>query len=508
MDEHLERMRMRTLLLDPKTLLPIALLIAGAVIGMSSILAWVVTAWWSFFGVGVYSHGYLVLGLALWIGWTQWQRDPPSHLGPWWWGLIPLAVLITGMATMELIYINTSRALLLPLLFVAATSLVFGLGAARRVLMPAGFVYFGLLPFWMLDPLLQALATRAVSILMNFGDVPFFIEGFYIHIPAGTFEIASACSGLSFLMSAVTLATFYSAMYLRRWPYRVTLVVAAAAAALVSNWIRVWTLILIGEHTALEHWLIDDHYFYGWVLFIIALVPILFLARQLEIRELEQAKSSDPASPSAVARPEMANLGPLMLAALAGALLLTLPSLLATEPASVADQPPLDLPDLAHVGAEPAGDPAWQPDFRDARQGHGAYVFAGGTVEVFVAFYAKQDADHHLFLPRNNLLGDRRRRAPDARRTLTLEGDTFEVNEFIDTTGRSEQLIWGWYEVAGRIVNTRLGAKIAEVAAMPSGRNDGMVIAVATDCDTGCDQARERLEAFLQAAGSELRKVP
>ena len=500
---------MRSLLLQPRVLLALALLIAGAVIGMFPILAWVATAWWSFFGVGVYSHGYLVLGLALWIGWTQWQRDPPAQLGPWWWGLLPLAVLVTGMAAMELIYINTSRALLLPPIIVAATALVFGPGAAGRVLMPAGFVYFGLLPFWLLDPMLQALATRAVSVLMNFGDVPFFIEGFYIHIPAGIFQIASACSGLSFLLSAVTLATFYSAMYLRRWSHRLLLIGAATMAALVSNWIRIWTLILIGEYTALEHWVIDDHYLYGWVLFVIALAPVLYLARHLEDRELTQPDNGDKARAATQRQPEMAAVQTLLLAALAGALLLTLPRFLASDPAPVVAQPPFDLPDLTHLGAEPAGDPAWQPSFRNAREGHAAYRFAGGTVEVFLAFYAQQDREQHLFVGRNNLLGERqRRRPPDARRAVDLEGEIISVNEFIASTAGQERIIWGWYEVAGRPVTTRLGTKLAEVAALPSGRNDGLAIAVATVCTADCDSARERLEAFLEAAGGTLRAVP
>ncbi|MFU8878531.1 MAG: exosortase, partial [Wenzhouxiangellaceae bacterium] len=251
-------MHMRSLPIDPKPLIAITLLVAGAVVGMSSILAWVGSVWYSFFGQGVYSHGYLVLGLSIWMGWTFWRRNPPQRIAPAWSALGPLVLLVLAMAAMELLYIGATRATLLPLLFLASTALVFGYGAARVLLLPALFMYSALLPFWMFNPVLQDLATGVVGLLMTLVDVPFLIEGNFVHIPAGTFEIASGCSGLSFLVSGTILAVYFSAMYLRSWPNRIALVVAAAGAAFFANWMRIWTLILIGDATELQHWLIED----------------------------------------------------------------------------------------------------------------------------------------------------------------------------------------------------------------------------------------------------------
>src|SRR5690606_39451568 len=49
---------------------------------------------------------------------------------------------------------------------------------------------------------------------------------------------------------------------------RVMLLIAAGGISIVSNWIRVYSLILIGHYTRMQHYLIvEEHYYYGWAIF-------------------------------------------------------------------------------------------------------------------------------------------------------------------------------------------------------------------------------------------------
>ncbi|NGP53715.1 exosortase C-terminal domain/associated protein EpsI [Thioalkalivibrio sp. XN8] len=489
-------------------LIATALLAAGAIIGMPSILSWVAGSWYSFFGVSAYSHGYLVLGLAAWIGWTHWRRDPPERIGPAWSALVPLALLVVAMVAMELIYINSSRALLLPPMFVAATALVFGWPAAKRVVMPAGFVYLGLLPFWVLQPALQALATRMVNLLMSFGNVPVHIEEFFIHIPAGTFEVVSSCSGLSTLLSALTLALFYDAMYLRRWRHRLILLGAAIAAALVSNWVRIWTLVLIGQYLGLDYWLIGDHYAYGMVLFLIFLVPVGLLAARLEDREQEE--DEEPSSGRTMPAPRVrARTGPMLAAALAGALLLAAPRLFATDGRVTYEVEPLPLPEVTMGNAVRVGDlSSWQPRFRNARVGSAVYQADGGRVEAYRAAYPQQDREHHLFQDRRSLHGRDWWELEHRQREVQVGVERITVNEFVGRLSGRERITLAWYEVAGQPVTSRLAAKLAEARALGSGRTDGVLVAVSKECEPGCDEARAVLERFLENSGASLRWQP
>lgn len=480
-----------------------ATVIAGAAFGMPSVFAWVHGAWWSFAGVGVYSHGYLVLGVAIWIGWKHWRTAPPPRLAPAWWGIVPLALLVLAMVGLELIYVGSSRALLLPPMFLASVLFVFGPIACRRLAVATLFVYFALLPWWMLDPALQALATAVVKVLMRFTEVPFYIEGFYIHVPAGTFEIAGACSGLSFLLSAVTLAVFYGIAFLRRWHHRAAILAAAITAAMVSNWIRIWTLILIGQQTELEHWLIEDHYFYGWVLFLIGLAPVLYLGRKLEDREAatDSAQTGAEATPH---RPALAQVAPgCILASAAAALLLTVPRLFSTEVLATEATYPIELPSRLAVSAiriDTATD--WQPHFHNASQGHAVYELNGTRVTLFKAEYAQQNREAHLFHPRNELFSADWVELERSIKNVDLGESSRGLIDVHGQLERDQFIVWYWYEVAGQITTTRQGAKLAELLALPRGRSDGRVIALAARCEGDCAETRTALRRLLPTVDS------
>jgi EpsI family protein len=483
------------------SLLAIGLLFAGAVAGLSSVFAWVHGAWWSFAGVGPYSHGYLTLALAIWIGWKRWREDPPRTLGPAWWGIVPLSLFVAAMAVMELLYINSSRALLLPPLFLSSVLLVFGWEACRRLLSAALLLYFALLPFWVLEPALQAMATGVMSFLMSFTGIPVHIQGFFIEIPAGTFEIASACSGLSFLMSAITFAAFYGIAFFKSWWHRGVLMVAAIVAAMVSNWIRIWTLILIGQYTGLQHWLIDDHYVYGWVLFGIGLVPVLFLARKLDAREHRAVlKDADERTrgrghPSRAALP-----GSALAAGTVGAMLLAIPRFFAAEALPAGENGAMTLPDSLAGGARRIdAQTSWRPYFHDTRQALGVYEFEGRRVEAFVAFYEVQGRTRHLFHGANRPFGGGWQESSREAVRVSVNSEAVEVNQVIGELIGEKRVIWYWYEVGGRTATHRLDVKIQELRSLARGRRGGAIKMVSMACYLDCREEAELLSHFVYA---------
>lgn len=501
-------------------LVAIAMLVAGAWLGMASVFAWIFKAWWSFAGVGVYSHGYIVLAMAIWMGWTYWQRNPPRSLAPSWWLLAPLLALVGLMSLLELLYVDSSRILLVPLLMLAAIGLTFGGQAGRQLAIPVFFLYFGLLPFWMLNPLLQALATRVVGFCIDLVSVPAYIEENFIHVTAGVFEIASACSGLSFFLSALALSVFYGAMYLRRWSYRLLVLVAATGAAVVSNWIRIWSLVMIGNYTNMHHYLVREHYLYGWALFVISMAPVLFFANWLTDRELaakraaaggkpeEQQKNSSAASAADRPRsvPVMAITS--ILAAAIGALLLTVPrAFVAAEITTPNSATPLLLPDRFGIIEQVDATPDWHPVFSNAREGRASYQWGEATIHAYQAIYSQQGRGHHLFLGENSLVGGKRwQPVSQGRQLIRLDSEGLPAIEYRGRIAGRDYVVLGWYEVAGQLVNSRLNAKLAEVKAMPLGRNDGVATALAIECGLmDCDLPRNQLQEFVRISFPAIR---
>lgn len=489
--------------------------LAGGAVGLSPLLE-ILHAGWSE-RYGHFEHGYLVLVLVVWMAVRYWRRSPPQQLAPEWWAIIPLLLCIVGLAFLELVYVNSARLSLLPLMFLAVVTLVFGSAAASRLFWPAIFLYVALPQWWAINGVMQALTTAMVTWIVSWTGVPAFIEGNFVHVPAGTFEIASGCSGLNYLLVGLTLGGFYALMYLERWKHRIVLLTLAAGLALVSNWIRVYSLILIGHLSDMQHYLITvEHHIFGWVLFLVFMVPMLLVARRMEVREqaAKPAATSASGEDSAIrpsgslarpARQAALRVAPgVVPAALVAAAVLVTPRAfeggtieLATSSAS--------LPET--LAGYPAVDPSsahWQPVFVNAVTDQEAFDDGQGIIEVYQAAYARQDRDHRLVRAENSFLGEAFTPAVEARHEIETPAGRLSVSVYRGNLAGKERLVWGWYWVAGYVAATPLEAKLAELRGLINRRRDGMAFALSTSCGTDCVSAEDRLAIFLAEIAEEL----
>lgn len=465
----------------------VGLLVVTLAIGAGTLWEFLHGAWSSPYGV--YSHGYPVVVLSLWMLVANWHRHPPARLSPSAWGFPVLLLVVGALVAATLMFIDGSRGLLLPPLVLATVLFVFGVQAALRVAPAALFLSLAVLPLWALREPLQALTTRVVDVLLRVsGDVPAYIEGNFVHLSVGTFEVAESCSGLSFMVAGLALAAFYAFTYLTRWRHRVLLVGIALGASLLSNWLRVHSLILIGYHTNMQSGLVDEHYFYGWVLFVVLFAPVILLARRLELREMAAGASPSPADgePTEVSARVPA-------AAAVAAVLLVLPRLVdAGGAASVTDR----LPDVAGVDGRVEGvTSGWRPAFEGAALGRAAYRVDGAVVEAVRAHYPVQGPRRHPFRSGNDVLGPDWRTESESRLVVSSTGVDAPVREVVGTIGGQRSLLWTWVRSAGEGVSDRAGARDAALRGTLRGRRDGVVVALLTGCSRAdCDDGRARLE--------------
>jgi exosortase A len=274
------------------------ILAAGLTIGLAELWPQLHRQWTA---VDHYEHGYLMLAVAAWLAWRSWRADPPSRLQPDWPWLLPFSAVLLVLLLMELVFLNVPRLYVLPPLLVAGCGLVFGREAARHVLWPAMLMYFTL-PIWVgLTPHLQALTTAVNTFLLSLFSIPVYIEGNFVHLPAGTFQIAEGCSGLKFLIVGMSLGAFYGLAFLHTWRARILLLAIAVGVTLLSNWLRVFIIIVAGHLTDMQHYLVAvSHSTFGWVLFAIMLSLVLFCASWIELR-------STPRTPKDTAVPVVRN---------------------------------------------------------------------------------------------------------------------------------------------------------------------------------------------------------
>ena len=219
-----------------------------------------------------YSYSYLVLLMAAYLTWGR-IKSLDWNSSPYWPGLL---IVLSAVSVWFLGYVTQVQALsqlALPAILWSWILVILGKPVARQLILPILFIYLTI-PIWgFLGVPLRTLAVAVVSVSLDWVNIPAAIDGFRIHLPAGIVEVAGGCSGQNYLITGLVIGSFYAICYLKGWS-RLLCIGLLAGLALLANWIRIFSLVIIGHNTELQHPLMSDHNNYGW--FVFAAVLVLF----------------------------------------------------------------------------------------------------------------------------------------------------------------------------------------------------------------------------------------
>lgn len=195
-----------------------------------------------------YSHGFLILPVALFTAWRQRaslaRLEPrPSALG------LPLVLLFLALYIFSLAAgVQTIAALSMLILLGATVLYLLGWPALRRLAFPLLFLLFMVpVPAQVYSTLtipLQLLVSRASVWLSVIAGVPLVQEGNLIHLPNRTLQVVEACSGLRSMMTLLALGALIWHLTLKSKVLGLVLLFSALPVALLSNILRV-TLVVI-----------------------------------------------------------------------------------------------------------------------------------------------------------------------------------------------------------------------------------------------------------------------
>jgi exosortase len=225
-----------------------------------------------------YSHGFLVLPVALVIVWRRWVEEEPPAIMPSWWGWAGLVgMLIVRAVCYERGAEWTETATLLPVI-ACLTLAAGGWPLLRRVWPAIAFLVF-LLPLPLrvnsiLAQPLQRVATTWSTALLKLTGLWVVAEGNVILVGGDQLEVAAACNGLSMLMClAATVAAMTILVPMAVWK-RVALFLSIIPIALVSNVLRIaataWCYHLFGAKVG-GHFAHDAA---GWLMMPVALILV------------------------------------------------------------------------------------------------------------------------------------------------------------------------------------------------------------------------------------------
>jgi exosortase len=230
-----------------------------------------------------YSHGFLVLPLALYFAWERRaalaRADSRANLAGAFLILASLLVWTAGLLGAELFLTRVS------LIGVIAGTIwfVWGWPHLRILVFPVLFLLLMIpLPAILFNQIafpLQLLASQAGEFVISTAGVPVLREGNVLVLPSRTLEVAEACSGIRSLVSLLMLAIVLGYFTEPRPGVRVAIALAAVPIAIVANAARVAGTGLAAEWISPAAADGFFHTFSGWLVFLVAFGGLLLVQR-------------------------------------------------------------------------------------------------------------------------------------------------------------------------------------------------------------------------------------
>ena len=222
-------------------------------------------------------HGLLVALTCIFLLYrgNAWRRS--EAISSTFYGVIPLAITSMLWGIAHIVGINIIEQLLLPVLFLLAVLLVLGRNITRQILIPVMFIYFAI-PVWdYLNNTLLQITVIVVQEFIRWSDIPAYIEGSSIFLPSGEILIASGCSGLRYFIVGCFLSILSAYLYHSSNVVRILIVLMCMGLALLANWIRVYSIIMIADISEMQSSLVEDHETLGWIVFMIFMTPLFYI---------------------------------------------------------------------------------------------------------------------------------------------------------------------------------------------------------------------------------------
>ena len=439
-----------------------------------------------------YSSGFVIAPYGLWVAWSR-RRELEGPARPWL-AMVGIALILSlGWLVGQITLFQIVHQAMLPLILASWALAVFGRGAVRVVAAATTMLLLAVPLLTAFVPLLQSVTVSANAALLAASGLKAEITGNFIRIPEGLFEVADGCAGAAFFAAAISLAAMYVTMMRTSRQAAVVIVLSAVVLSLVTNWLRVFGLILVGHWTNMQHPLIGDHGWYGWVIF--AAVQPLWLWLSSRAEKHWPHAPQERIVPSPIGDLDWRVVTGASLACLTGpALALALQA--RPRAAAVATLP--EIPTVALANAPTTVRRGqWTPSAIAGQRHLQALVQDGATsVQIDRVIFTNQRQGGEL-IGTDRHLGDSVEVLTDE--VMAVSTNPVRLTRQAIVRHREDvRLVWYWYRVAGVSTTLSLKAKLLEIPAVLTGSAPSEFVAMSAPCGPqDCVAAARSLQSVL-----------
>ncbi|MFE8071679.1 EpsI family protein [Marinobacteraceae bacterium S3BR75-40.1] len=455
----------------------------------------------------IYKHGFLVALVTGYLIYKQRSELVALPFNPSLAGLVALLALCAIMLLAKAADIKTIRLLLIPFIAVVWGYTLWGKAFVRVAGTPIMLLIFAT-PIWDdFSPVFQRITVAANTLLLYFTNIPVTIKEFYITIPSGTFHVAGGCSGVRYLMVGLFLAPVYGFLNYKNVKRTLLLTVIVGFLSMLSNWLRVFGIILIGHYSEMQSPIVKDHELFGWVIFVVfTLMPFFFIARKLEPVATPSNLAADKPAPE---KQQHRFFKSWIIAS--SAVVAFIPVFFFVQTDLLNKGTPETLPNLPRVQSPWQGPLSniniWTPSFFNADIDKGGIYVSESfqKLQVYLVAYNQQHQDSELIYYRNKIYDPEKwelvssgvEKAPESRLGAT------QVKELLLKNRSNNEwiIVWWWYDTAGFKSVSKLETKLVGGLKKLAGHNQGEFWALAANCKSpspeSCKKQRETFRSFL-----------
>lgn len=450
-----------------------------------------------------FNHGFLIFPICAYLIWIK--RAALANMVPqpsvWGIGIVigaSLCWLIGSIASVSMVQ-QFAFVIVIQGIFLA----VLGLKIGRILLFPLGYMFFAV-PFgkFMIAPL-QDLTAIFVVKWLRLIDIPVYLDGIFISIPTGNFEVAEACSGVRFLIATIALGTLFAYITYKSRIRQAAFIALSIAVPIIANGFRAFGIVLIAYLSDNELAVGVDHIVYGWVFF--AFITIVLLLVGMTFRD------GDPDEPvvdmnsvrkaGAVAVNQKKIFGMTALAVVMSVLAPFYAGQIAgrTIPAMTADFP---VPAVGG-GWQLVNDATfdWSPVYPDAHlKFQRRYVKGNAQVDLYIAYYTSQRQGAELVSSRNSVSDEETWvRAASTRLSAKIDGEDYAVYRTrMRKFGDKKRIAYQWNWIGGQFTANPYFAKILQaMVQLVSAEEAAASIVVSAYYDELPGEADRALKDFL-----------
>lgn len=451
-----------------------------------------------------YSHGLLLPFIAIYILYKEWREK--GHIFIVYPRVIAL-FLITALSLLWLAAHLTQVQVVTQFLFVLILA-GFMLGAlgykhAGSLLFPI-LLMLTAVPMWsVFSGMLQIPTAFTVDTLLHLTGYASYREGFIIHIPEGAFEVSDVCSGINNQVASITLSLLLAYSFKLNKIRSIVLTILGSVVAFISNSIRIYIVVLSGHYTQMQHSLLSDHIWLGWltfgVLYTLFMLLINFILNNSLILKENNLAAVQNEKKFVSKYTSVAGAALLVAFAAIGPVLAFTLSMQAHEGSS---SNKIELPNRIGewmLSSNFISDwkPSWvNPDIS-------RFVKYQNTddeyIDVYLAYYFNQRQNKEIINSENKLFDHSKWEVIETKvqETESGKGGLEKYNETIIRNKQgNERIIWHWYKVGGFRTVDGLAAKYYGLLSIIKGKTDASAIVISSLVDKNYESTRADLQLF------------